>query len=628
MSTVYKAQELSTGKYVVIKFIHKDFTASVRNPGRLEQRAKALIVLNHEHISNFYDIFISDQKQIVLVCDYLLAETLDELLSKCGHIGVDRATNIFKQAAIGLDYAHQSKILHHDFKPSNIYLVNDRHNNDDVRIVDFGITRLISEESEATKANQYITHTREIFGNVLYMSPEECAGKKVDNRSDIYSLGCVMYEAISGKPPFVGKNIMETAYKQMNDKPSALCHPGNADSSLQRYQAIVMKALKKLPQERYQTMSALKADLDLLADANEVQWQSKAYAMHRPKDKQPRQNNKWHTAWVIAALTGGACLTLVLLTYETLAMLSDSEFEKYPDFDNNRLWIVSDQKAKDNGDDFSATRETMLEQLRAIERIKSKNSAEYEQKLLQLCKLLVKGRRWTESADLLSKLIDLLKTGKGPINLSELYADLATCYFWLGDFNKSEATCLKALEICKRKNVNELLSEDTSLAILGDIYTNQGNHAKAKETYLKLYDFWDHWKQRAPARYAMSSVMLGDSYRRQAHFAEAEQYYRNAIDWWQNYVAHEDLFMAKALFGLGLVLKEEHRYSRAQEEFLYALPIALNTTGVRSALVGAIKKESSDCLFHSDFWRWFKQKIKTEESKEHEALPPLQLAPQ
>jgi hypothetical protein len=107
---------------------------------------------------------------------------------------------------------------------------------------------------------------------------------------------------------------------------------------------------------------------------------------------------------------------------------------------------------------------------------------------------------------------------------------------------------------------------------------------------------------------------------------EAEQFYRNAKDWWQNYVSHGDIFLAKAHYGLGLVLEGEHRYAEALLEYGEAQKIAVNISGVRSALVGAIRKESSECLFHTDLWSWFNQKVKPgEDLSKQQELPPLRL---
>lgn len=626
MSTVYKAEDETTRKSVVLKLIHKSVTANVVNPKRLEQRAKALIALNHEHVSNFYDIYISPQHEYFLFCDYFASETLEEMLSKCGHISVERATRIFEQAADGLEYAHQQKILHRDIKPSNICLVNDQFNVDDVKVVDFGIAKLITEESEETKSSQYITHTREIFGSVLYMSPEQCAGKKVDARSDIYSLGCVMYEAINGKPPFVGKNVMETAYKHMNDSPAPLTAPSPVSRSFERYQVVVLKALKKNPQERYQSMSALKNDLEILLTANDTDWQSNAYAARRSKRHERKEFSKRRVAWGLVTVGLFSCLILWLLAVWAIAVLNSSESEDYPKFDNNMLWVVQDKKPKNQPEDFATQREALLQQLEAVEHSKTKYSIDYEDELSHLCSLYVKSGSWADAIKEFEKLIDVQKKVNGPVNLAKAYSELAACYFWQGNFAKAEELSTTALSLAKRTNNDELVAEDNALSILGDIYTRKGDNAKAKETFLRLYGFWDRLKQKYPREYARASAMLADTYRRQGHLPEAEQFYRNALDWWQNYVSHGDIFVAKAEYGLGLVLQGQHRYTEARVRYALAMQLATNATGVRSALVGAIRKESSECLFHTDFWRWLNQKVKPEEDlAKQQELPPLRL---
>ena len=626
MSTVYKAEEESTRKAVVLKLIHKNLTANVVNVKRLEQRAKALIAMNHEHVSNFYDILISPQQEYFLFCDYFVSETLEEMLSKCGHISVERATRIFEQAADGLDYAHQQKILHRDIKPSNICLVNDQYNVDDVKVVDFGIAKLIAEESEETKSSQYITHTREIFGSVLYMSPEQCAGKKVDTRSDIYSLGCVMYEALNGKPPFVGKNVMETAYKHMNDLPAPLTAPSPVSRSFERYQAVVLKALKKNPQERYQTMSALKNDLGILLTASDAEWQSNAYAARRSKRHERRDISRRKVAWGLVAIGLGSCLILWILAVWAIAMLNSTESEDYPRFDNSKLWVVPEKKIKNAPEDFTTQREALLQQLDLTEQSKTKYSIDYEHDLIKLCSLFMKSGAWAEAAPQYEQLIEVQQKVHGPVNLAQAYSDLATCYFWQNNYDKAEKMSKTALSLAKRTNPRELAAEDVALSILGDIYTRRGDNASAKETYLRLYGFWDKLKQKYPAPYARASALLADTYRRQGHLPEAEQFYDNALEWWQNYVGHKDLFVAQAYFGLGLVLQGQHRYAEAQERYRYARELAINVTGIRSALVGAIRKESSECLFHTDLWRWLNQKIKPEEETvKQQELPPLRL---
>jgi serine/threonine protein kinase len=626
MSTVYRAEEQSTRKVIALKFIHRNITASVINPKRLEQQAKSLIALNHEHISNFYDIYLSPGHEVFLFCDYLPCETLEEVLSKCGHITFERAVNIFAQACDGIAYAHKQKILHRDIKPSNICLINDQFNADEVKVVDFGIMRLILDESEETKSSQYITHTREIFGSVLYMSPEQCAGKKLDARSDIYSLGCVMYEAINGKPPFVGKNVMETAYKHMNDTPAPLNAPPANSQLFERYQAVVMRTLRKDPDDRYQSMANLRSDLEILMRASESDWQGNSFATRRAKILTGRKLIASRFPWGLVASIIFGCLLLGMLAIWIVSLLGETDLEDYAKFDNNLLWVESNSKAKNLPDDFSVQRSDMLESLDIVANSKTKFSKEYAEKLHDLCTLYFKAGQYGDALEKLKELIDLQNKLPDTGSIAESDARLAVCYFWQSEFDQAAATSLDTLKYCKRTNKQELWAEAKALSILGDVYTRKGDHEKAKETYLKLYGFCDHLKLKMPGDFAHTSAMLADAYRRLGKFPEAQEYYRNSMDWWQNYVSHQDIVLAKMLYGLGLVLEGEHRYKDAQERFKRAMPLAINAAGVRSPLVGAIKKETSECLFHTDFWLWLKQKIKPEEdAQKTEELPPLRL---
>jgi len=421
---------------------------------------------------------------------------------------------------------------------------------------------------------------------------------------------------------------METAYKHINDKPAAFGGPQPFSRSLERYQAVVFKALKKNPQDRYQSMLALRNDLELLATASDSDWSANAYAVRRTKRVDLAGISRRKVPWGIIALSLACCLVVGGIAVWAVAFLSDAESEDYPHLDNKLLWAVQHERVKDIPEDFASKRKELQEKLDLIEQSKTKDSSEYAETLKKLGVLNLKGGVWPEAAKQLRELIELQKKSPQGINLAEAYANLATCYFWQGDLNQAIDTSLSALKIAKRSNVKDLLAEANALSILGDIYTRNGDDTKAKETYLRLVGFWDNFKQRYPAQYALASAMLADCYRRQAHLSEAEQYYKNALDWWQNYVGHQDQFIAKALYGLGLVLKGEKRYDDARERFKRALPLAVRFTGRRGALVGAIKKESSDCLFHTNLLLWFNQKIKPEdEGIKPQELPPLKLPP-
>ncbi len=188
--------------------------------------------------------------------DYLDGVALSDVIGEGKRIPFERAVHIFIQIVDALEHAHGKGVIHRDLKPSNIILVRHDSDYDFVKIVDFGIAKLLNQEGpESVK----LTQTGEVFGSPLYMSPEQSRGEKLDARSDIYSMGCLMYEALAGVTPHEGTNSFEIMYKQLNDVPAPISN--DKVKVPQRLEKIVFKALAKEANERYQTMGALHRDL-------------------------------------------------------------------------------------------------------------------------------------------------------------------------------------------------------------------------------------------------------------------------------------------------------------------------------------------------------------------------------
>ncbi len=227
-----------------------------------------------------------------LLSNNLLVKVSSPLLAKSGHLSPDQAIDVFFQVCEGLEYAHEQDILHRDLKPSNIMLVETGGLSEEVKLVDFGVARLLSDDSDDSKNSGYITRTREVFGSPMYMSPEQCMGKKLDGRSDMYSLGCVMYETLTGKPPFVGKNVLETAYKHMNELPKTFASDRPADRIMARLEAVIFKCLAKDPNDRYQSIPQLRSDLQSLPVASEVDWQATSYAVQKQAKSKKKNKEK------------------------------------------------------------------------------------------------------------------------------------------------------------------------------------------------------------------------------------------------------------------------------------------------------------------------------------------------
>ena len=255
MGLIYKAKHILMKRIVAIKMMHPQYVSSASNLKRFQQEAQAASALSHPNILAVFDFGLTPSGAPFLVMDFLEGTNLAEVLDEFGLLGAERATNIFAQACSGLAHAHSKGVIHRDLKPGNIMLTEFDKRKDFVKIVDFGIAKVLpTGEGEAA----HLTQTGEVFGSPLYMSPEQCRGRNLDIRSDIYSLGCVMYRTLTGSSPFFGQDPMECMYKQVNEVPNKFFDT-NPDTKIpEALEAIVFKCLAKEPAERYQTMNELK----------------------------------------------------------------------------------------------------------------------------------------------------------------------------------------------------------------------------------------------------------------------------------------------------------------------------------------------------------------------------------
>lgn len=258
MSKVYKARHLLIDRFVAIKLLHTHLATDLGAVKRFQQEARAASSLNHPNVITVYDFGITASGQEFLVMDFLDGESLSAYLARKQSFDLPALLKIFQQVCQGLASAHARGIVHRDIKPSNIMLVRDGTAFNIVKIVDFGIAKLVPAEGQDF---QQLTQTGEIFGSPPYMSPEQCMGQKLDARSDIYSLGCVLYEALTGRPAFAGASSFETMNMHLNSLPLPFAEACPERALPPRLEEIVFKALAKDSQKRYQTVSALKDDL-------------------------------------------------------------------------------------------------------------------------------------------------------------------------------------------------------------------------------------------------------------------------------------------------------------------------------------------------------------------------------
>lgn len=248
MGLVYKAHDPIIDRILAIKTISLSLAMDEREEyeARFFQEARAAGRLNHPNIITVYDVGKSgDVAYIVL--EYLEGRELSEILTKEKHLPIHQILDIVKQVAQGLIYSHEHGVVHRDIKPTNIMVKSDSQ----VKITDFGIARMTSSAVQ--------TQTGMVLGTPKYMSPEQVLGKPIDQRSDIFSLGVMLFEMLTQTSPFVGDTLNEIMFQTININPPS---PSSINTLLPaRLDIIVAKALEKEPNERYQSAREFASDL-------------------------------------------------------------------------------------------------------------------------------------------------------------------------------------------------------------------------------------------------------------------------------------------------------------------------------------------------------------------------------
>lgn len=248
MARVYKAKDKLLNRYVAIKVLKSELNDDLDFVNKFDKEAKAAASLSHPNIVNVYDVG-EDEEVKYIVMELLEGKTLkDIIISEPDFLDNNQIIDIAYQIASALEHAHQNNIIHRDIKPENIVI--DRNNS--VKVADFGIARAVTTST--------IVNTKRVLGSVHYSSPEQARGGVVDKRTDIYSLGILIYELATKRLPFDGDSEISIALKHIKGQ---VLHPSEINKNLSSgIEKIILKAIKKNPDERYSNVSELLSDLD------------------------------------------------------------------------------------------------------------------------------------------------------------------------------------------------------------------------------------------------------------------------------------------------------------------------------------------------------------------------------
>ncbi len=256
MGTVYEARETGLDRVIALKMLHRSLIGDEEQRLRFSREGRMLAALSHKHVLLSYRLGIWKNYPYIAM-EYLKGRTLRAVIDDLGPFSVEGCIHIAIQICEGMAFVHGAGIVHRDLKPGNIMLLDQPESNF-VKIVDFGLARLF----EPRAVLHTLTQTGMLVGTVFYMSPEQCTGKRADHRSDVYSLGCIIYEMLTGVPPYDADNPVGLMHLHATAPTPRL--PSGKAGVPAGLDNILSKAMEKNPQSRYQSMEDFQRDLELL----------------------------------------------------------------------------------------------------------------------------------------------------------------------------------------------------------------------------------------------------------------------------------------------------------------------------------------------------------------------------
>ena len=262
MANVYLAEDTILERKVAVKVLRGDLASDEKFVRRFQREALAASSLNHPNVVQMYDVG-EDDGNFYIVMEYIEGRTLKQLIKKRGKLTFSEVVDIMLQLTEGMSHAHDAYIIHRDIKPQNVLILD----NGLVKITDFGIAMALNSSQ--------LTQTNSVMGSVHYLPPEQASGKGSTIKSDVYSIGILMYELLTGKLPFKGENAVEIALKHMKDPLPSLRR--EIDDLPQSIENIIIKATAKNPKNRYNNAREMYNDLKTCLDKNRVNEQRYIY---------------------------------------------------------------------------------------------------------------------------------------------------------------------------------------------------------------------------------------------------------------------------------------------------------------------------------------------------------------
>lgn len=274
--SVYKAKHLLSDRIVAIKVLNESLRSDESRLRKFQREAKTTSSLDHPHIVKVFAFGLNNEGCPYFAMEYLDGKTLDQFLNEKGSLNDLEFNEIFVQVCSALEFAHERGVIHRDLKPENIMVMHNDSGDREVKLLDFG---LASQPENASGHNTTIIDPAKLIGSPLFMSPEQCQGRKPDARSDIYALACIMYQALSGRPPFTGTTTHEILLKQLHEQPLDLANSNKPINPV--LNRTILRCLEKKPENRFQSVSLIHKQLPAALEAKPQSKKTRSYLNKR-----------------------------------------------------------------------------------------------------------------------------------------------------------------------------------------------------------------------------------------------------------------------------------------------------------------------------------------------------------
>lgn len=375
---VFKAHHQGSLQVVALKLVTPSLNFGKRHNQRFLNEARAAKNIEHDNVITLYDVGLTGDEIPYLVTEFFEGRRLNDVLKHDGPISETDAINLFIQICQGLSHAHYMGVMHRDVKPSNIRIDENKH----VKVVDCGVSKVLPDPTRETR---YFTESGFEYGDARYMSPEQCRGAKTDHRSDIYSLGCLMYECLSGKTPFSAEKNSMLIYKHVKKRPRSL-NSRFPDLQLSRdLENLIMRCLEKEPDDRYQSISDMLDDLMTIRSEKQVK-----RAFRKNLQITPEKREQLSIAEVLSAALSSVwfgassttrlltlCIVLLTLASSSILLILDNSKRNRPQPTTNP-WTYYREIQNDYSDRLERLRKESEEMLAALTASKSQFQPEAE----------------------------------------------------------------------------------------------------------------------------------------------------------------------------------------------------------------------------------------------------------